>query len=103
VSVLVEIRDSVIHGKGVFATERILADTYLGDYEGERTVDDGTYVLWVQYDDGELVGIDGKNELRFLNHASIPNAYFWGHQLYALVDIAEGEEITFDYGEDSIW
>jgi SET domain-containing protein len=38
-----------------------------------------------------------------LNHASTPNAYFWGHQLYALVDIAKGEEITFDYGEDSIW
>ncbi|MEY4508322.1 MAG: hypothetical protein RLZZ450_444 [Pseudomonadota bacterium] len=99
-SVLVEVRDSPIHGKGVFAIGRILADTYIGDYEGERTLHDGTYVLWVQYDDGELVGIDGKNELRFLNHAASPNAYFWGHQLYALVEIAPGEEITFDYGED---
>jgi SET domain-containing protein len=100
VSALLEVRDSPIHGKGAFATRRIPAETLIGEYEGERTSEDGTYVLWVQYDDGELVGIDGKNELRYLNHAATPNAYFWGHQLYALAEIAPDEEITFDYGED---
>jgi SET domain-containing protein len=101
VSALIEVRDSPIHGKGAFATQRIPAETWIGEYEGERTSEDGTYVLWVQYDDGELVGIDGKNELRYLNHAARPNAYFWGNQLYALAEIAPDEEITFDYGEDA--
>jgi SET domain-containing protein len=84
----------------VFAKQRIEADTLIGEYEGAHTTVDGTYVLWVQYDDGELVGIDGQNELRYINHAAVPNAYFWGNHLYAAREIAPDEEITFDYGEE---
>ena len=95
-----EVRDSPIHGKGLFATQNIARDTLLGTYEGEPAHENSVYVLWVEYDDGEVVGIDGKNDLRFVNHSRTPNAEFWGDQLYALSDIPEGAEITFDYGED---
>ncbi len=95
-----EVKPSTIHGQGVFAKRAFAADSFLGNYEGERTVVNGMYVLWVEYDHGEVVGIDGTNELRYLNHARPANAIFRGHSLFALVDIAEGVEITFDYGED---
>lgn len=96
----VYVRASTIHGQGVFASRRIRADTLIGAYEGKRTEVDGTYVLWVEYDDGETVGIDGENALRYLNHSATPNAEFRGHELFALCDIARDAEITFDYGED---
>jgi uncharacterized protein len=96
---MIEVRDSPIHGRGVFARRRIPAETLVGSYEGTRTHRDGTYVLWVEYEDGELVGIDGQNALKFLNHCAAPNTYFWGHQLYTLCEVAAGDELTFDYGE----
>ena len=40
----------------------------------------------------------GRNLLRWLNHQTPGNARFDGFDLYALTDIAAGEEITFDYG-----
>jgi SET domain-containing protein len=95
-----EVRDSPIHGKGLFAASPIAKDTCLGVYEGTPAHENSVYVLWVEYDDGELVGIDGKNDLRFANHSRTPNAEFWGARLYALEDIAQGREITFHYGED---
>jgi uncharacterized protein len=96
----VDVRPSAIHGFGVFARGPIAKDTRIGDYEGARVDENDTYVLWVEYDDGEVAGIDGANALRYINHAHAPNAAFWGHELYALRDIEAGEEITFDYGED---
>jgi len=96
----VEVKQSPIHGLGVFARRAFEADSFIGNYEGERTVVNGMYVLWVEYDHGEIAGIDGKNELRYLNHARPANACFRGHSLFALVDIPAGSEITFDYGED---
>lgn len=95
-----EVKPSPIHGLGVFAKRAFPADSLVGIYEGERTVVNGMYVLWVEYEDGEIIGIDGTNELRYLNHARPANSVFRGDALYALVDIAPGTEITFDYGED---
>jgi len=96
----IEVKDSPIHGKGVFAKKRIRPDSFVGVYEGERTKENDTYVLWVEDDDGNEIGIDGNNDLKYLNHSSKPNAVFWGDQLYALRNIVPGAEITFDYGEE---
>jgi len=96
----VEVRESPIHGKGVFAKKRIRANTLIGEYEGARTKRNGTYVLWVEYDDGEVIGINGRNALRYLNHSRTPNAVFWGEELYSLCEISPETEITFDYGDD---
>lgn len=91
---------SPIHGQGLFAACDLRAGERIGRYEGVRTDEDGTYVLWVEDDvPGGWTGWDGRNELRFLNHARPANAEMDGRDCYAAVDIAEGEEITIDYGE----
>ncbi len=93
--------ESPIHGRGLFARQPIAKDDYIGSYEGPSTQRDGMHVLWIWNEDSQRwEGINGKNEMRFLNHASEPNADWWGTDLYALKDIAAGEEITFDYGWD---
>lgn len=96
----IEVKDSPIHGKGVFAKRRIPADAKIGVYKGPTTFENDTYVLWVEDDDGKEFGIDGQNELRYVNHSSKPNAVFFGPELYALCDIPPSAEITFDYGEE---
>jgi len=96
---LVYVDRSPIHGRGLFARQPIAKDEYLGSYEGRTTRRNGMHVLWVWSEQDECwQGIDGANEMRFLNHSDQPNADWWGTDLYALRAIAQGEEITFDYG-----
>ncbi len=95
------VSESPIHGRGLFARHAIAKDDYIGSYEGPATQRDGMHVLWIWNEDAERwEGINGNNEMRFLNHDAQPNADWWGTDLYALRDIDAGEEITFDYGWD---
>ena len=56
-------------------------------------------MLW--YEKGsKLKGLRVKNLLRYANHSSSPNTEVIGLEMYALVDIREGEELTFHYGDD---
>lgn len=96
----VTVRPSAVHGFGLFAQAPIPTESYIGDYDGPIVDDDGRYVLWVEGDDGEWTGIDGRNALRYMNHSSTPNAELDGAELYALADIERGSEITIHYGED---
>ena len=91
---------SSIHGHGVFAITDIAAGTHIGTYEGRSTDADGTHVLWVEAGGDSWELIEGTGILRWLNHSSTPNAEFDGAELYAIVDIEAGIEITFDYGPD---
>lgn len=95
----VTVRRSPIDGRGVFATQRIRVGALVGTFEGRPTRRDGTYVLWLIDEDGREEGIRGTNELRFLNHSSIPNAELDGLDVVALRNIQPGREITLDYGE----
>jgi len=93
--------ESPIHGRGLFATERIRKGERIGRYEGPIAEQDGDHVLWIYDEDEEReYGIDGRNELRFVNHSSVPNANFDGDVLQALRTIRPGDEITHDYGDD---
>jgi len=94
------VEDSEIHGKGLFACTEIIAGTYLGDYEGHDTTDNGMHVLWAEDEEGGWVGRDGTNALRYLNHNTKPCAEFDGYELYAVEDIEIYQEITIDYGEE---
>ena len=94
------VRRSPIHGRGLFARAVIPAGQRIGLYEGPVTARDGDYVLWLDDDDLGEVGIDGQNELRYVNHSRRPNAVFEGQELFALETIPPGAEITHDYGED---
>ena len=98
---LAYVDESAIHGRGLFARRKIKAEEYIGTYTGPATQKDGMHVLWLWNEETDRwEGIDGKNEMRFLNHSKKPNADWWDDELYALRTIKKGEEITFDYGED---
>ena len=94
---------SGIHGLGLFARKDIAMNTWIGHYDGVETLENDTYVLWVEADEGQgvdgWIGYDGQNELRYMNHASDPNGQMDGLDLYAARDIKAGEEITIHYGE----
>ncbi len=96
------VKNSGIHGRGLFAKRRIAKGEFIGEYRGRSTMKDGPHVLWVEHEKDEyrVQGIDGKNELRFTNHSEDPNAVFYGEELVALRAIATGEEITFNYEGD---
>lgn len=95
-----EVRESSIHGLGVFAASDIPPGAAIGLYEGDVTDENGTHVLWVEQDDGSELGIDGRNDLRYLNHSAAPNCEFDGPELYSLISISPGQELTFHYGDD---
>jgi SET domain-containing protein len=96
----IEVRDSSIHGRGLFATRAFEAGELIGTNEGPRATENGIYVLWVEDFDGSFYGVHGENELRYLNHSSKPNADFDDELLYAARCIDVGEEICFHYGAD---
>lgn len=95
----VRVAASPIHGLGLFAARPLASGQLIGVYEGPVVEDDGEHVLWIEDDSGDgWTGYNGKNEMRFLNHADTPNAEMDGLYCYALRDIPEGAEITIDYG-----
>lgn len=90
---------SPIHGRGLFAAKTLAAGELIGVYEGPQVEEDGTYVLWIEDEaGGNWSGFDGRNEMRFMNHADKPNAEMDGLHCYALTRIPPGTEITIDYG-----
>ena len=104
---------SAIHGTGIFAAEPVAAGTEVWRYHPQFDI-----VVMRHYADmlpaamqdflkmyaypSELVAgnllLDGDNG-RFMNHSDTPNTSNTGWISYASRDIAEGEEITCDYGE----
>lgn len=96
---LVYVDRSPIHGRGLFAARPLPAGQLIGRYEGPEVQDDGHHVLWIESEQGDgWTGYDGRNEMRFMNHADSPNAEMDGLDCYALEDIPPGAEITIDYG-----
>lgn len=96
---LVEVRESGIHGKGVFAKTHIKKEQYIGYYSGKPAKRNGTYVLWISDEEGNEFGVSGTGKLKYLNHSDKPNAGFDMQELYAEQDINPGDEITFHYGD----
>ena len=96
----IKVKRSPIHGRGVYALRRFRTGSYIGTFRGVETKEDGIHVLWITDEEGEQTGIEGTNELRFLNHDSEPNAEFIGLDLFALRNIQPGREIMIDYGEE---
>ena len=90
------VKDSGIHGKGLFACCDIEKDETIGIIKFNPTDEDGPHVLWVE-NQGILVECD----LKFINHHPDPNAcYCEDLNVVALREIKQDEEITHDYGDD---
>ncbi len=111
---LVEVRDSAIHGRGVFAVRRIKAGARVIEYVGERISHDEADRRYAERPDEDnhtfLFIVDkrtvidagvGGNEARFINHACDPNceSVIEKRRVYidALRDIEAGEELFYDY------
>lgn len=98
---VIEIRPSPIHGRGVFALSDFQAQDFISLFTGTPTEEDARHVLWVLDEaTGQTQGWKGNGLLRFLNHSLEPNCEFRGRELYAIEDIALGEELKIHYGED---
>ena len=111
---LIEVRDSPLHGLGVFAARRIRKGTRIIEYRGERVshaeadrryehkdaIDAHTFLFIVDSRTVIDAGVDG-NEARFVNHACQPNCASVIENRRVFIDavraIEPGEELTYDY------
>ena len=102
----IEIRESNISGKGVFAKEKIKKEERICFMEGVYcTVEEMCILVDEDKEEGsDPLGVDDElyidmEELyRCINHSCNPNAFLRGrNELVALRDINEDEEIFYDY------
>lgn len=110
-----QVRDSGVHGKGVFAVRPLRAGERVLEYKGEiitwqealdrhpHDPEQPNHTFYFHLDDGHV--IDGKyqgNSAKWINHSCAPNleAEQVGNRVFlnALRDIEPGEELFFDYG-----
>jgi uncharacterized protein len=109
-----EVRRSRVHGKGVFALQRIEKGTRIIEYLGERvshqeadrryeSKDAGDNHTFLFIADSRTVidaGVDG-NDARFINHSCDPNCESVIEKsrvfIEAIRTIDPGEEMTYDY------
>ena len=117
------VRNSVIHGRGLYARKFIEKDTWIVQYVGEKVDKDesdrranallesaketgGAKVyMFILNDKWDIDGDVEWNDARLANHSCDPNveAQTWEEKeiwFVALRDIEAGEELTFNYGFD---
>ncbi len=91
------VRESAIHGKGLFANCNIIEGAVIGTIKYKPVKKDGPYVLWID----DTTGIQVDSDLKYINHNPEPNAcYCEDLQVIAIKNIKTGDEITHDYGDD---
>lgn len=111
----VEVMDSGIHGKGIFITADIPANSHIIVIEGEviseeecvrrENEEENVYIFW-----NELNYIDVANteKIKYINHDCDCNCEVWDRDetslwLVSNRDIKTGEELTIDYGYEDIY
>lgn len=118
---MLSVRQSPVHGNGVFATENIPAGTLVCIYGGElisaeeaelrsekRSRENPNAPIYI-FEIDENLHIDAtdtgtENPARFINHSCDENCEaVWNErdrqlEIRALRDITSGEELSFDYG-----
>jgi SET domain-containing protein len=109
-----KVKQSPIHGNGVFATRKIGPGECIIEYTGERIdwpealrrteASDGplNHTFYFSLDDGNVIdgGSEG-NDARWINHACEPNCEAYEEDgrvfIHALCDIERGEELNYNY------
>lgn len=111
-----EVKDSLLHGKGIFTTVDIPEGEIVMIIEGEvidglecerrEEEENNLYIFW----NGDDNYIDAANteKARYLNHLCEPNCYIddgdeKSLNLIAARNISAGEEITIDYDYEEIY
>ncbi len=114
------VRNSSIHGQGVFAAREIPSGTRIIEYVGERITKaearrreqlrlerqraggDGSVYIFDLNRRFDLDGSVAGNEARWINHSCKPNCRSETNRgriwIVAQRDIVAGEELSFDYG-----
>lgn len=109
------VRNSKIHGRGVFAARKIGAGSRIIEYQGERIgwreavkrenakPADCFHTFFFSLDSGKIIdGGSNGNDARWINHSCEPNCEAQEEDgqvfIHALRDIARGEELYYDYG-----
>lgn len=87
-----QVKESPIHGYGVFANRRYEAGSDIAYFEGYEIDHDTRHSLTFDGHKIEPTGV-----LRYLNHSCEPNCYFKGRVLVAREAINPGDELTINY------
>ncbi len=91
------VKNSEIHGKGLFALKNIQKDQLIGYFKGKKTTKTSAYTLWLSPEHS----IEVEGSLKYINHSKTPNVcYYDDLSVVALQDIYKDEELTHDYGDD---
>ena len=109
------VRNSAIHGRGVFAARSIPRGETVIEYKGERTSwdeamerpdsdpDDPSHTFLFELDDGRVIDARVKsNAARWINHSCAPNCETYEDEdgrvfIQARKKIEAGTELSYDY------
>ncbi len=121
---LCEVRQSSIHGRGLYAVAKIKQGTDIIQYVGEkiskeestrraleweehaRNTGEGLVYIFELDDEWDLDGREGDNPARYMNHSCDGNCEAVNDEdegeiwITARRDIKKGEELVYDYGYD---
>jgi SET domain-containing protein len=105
----IEVRQSDVHGQGVYAAQFIPEGTRIIEYMGQRVSweaapddENDPHTFNFGLDNGEVIDPDiGGNDARWINHSCDPNCEAVEEDdrifIYAMRDIQRGEELLYDY------
>jgi uncharacterized protein len=112
---LYAVRNSAIHGRGVFASAEIARGTRIIEYKGQRSSwddamarpdsdpDDSAHTFLFEIDDGRVIDARVRgNAARWINHSCAPNCVTHEDEkgrvfIEARRRIRHGEELSYDY------
>lgn len=110
------VKQSEVHGKGLFTSVSIKKDQRILLIEGEQinaeecirreNEENNVYIFWK--DDNTYIDSSSTEKIKYINHSCSCNCYIDEDEagnliLIASRDIDAGEELTIDYGYDEIY
>jgi uncharacterized protein len=108
-AVQIEVRESGVHGRGVYAMQFIAKGRRIIEYTGERVSweaapddDNDPHTFNFGLDNGKVINPEvGGNDARWINHSCNPNCEAIEEDrrvfIYAMRNIHAGEELLYDY------
>jgi SET domain-containing protein len=108
-AVLVEVRKSNVHGRGVYAVQFIPQGTRIIEYTGQRVSweaapndENDPHTFNFGLDNGQVINPEiGGNDARWINHSCDANCEAMEEDdrifIDAMCDIQPGEELFYDY------